>query len=54
VTYQPADGMLMRGEWRRDSSDHDFFLSSIDDRRPSQQTLTVGMVWWFGTKRGAW
>jgi Putative beta-barrel porin-2, OmpL-like. bbp2 len=55
VTYQLADGMQLRGEWRRDSSDHDFFLGpSLDDRRPSQQTLTGAMVWWFGTKRGTW
>lgn len=55
VTYQLADGMLLRGEWRRDSSDHEFFLGpSLDDRRPSQQTFTAGLVWWFGTKRGAW
>ena len=55
ATYQVADGMLLRAEWRRDSSDHDFFLgSSPEDRRPAQQTLTAGLVWWFGTKRGAW
>ena len=55
ATYQVADGMLLRGEWRRDSSDHDFFLGpSLDDRRPAQQTVTAGFVWWFGTKRDTW
>jgi hypothetical protein len=55
ATYQASDGMMLRAEWRRDSSDHDFFLGpSLDDRRASQQTATAGLVWWFGTKRGTW
>jgi hypothetical protein len=55
ATYQLADGMMLRAEWRRDSADHDVFLGpSLDDRRPAQQTLTAGLVWWFGTKRGTW
>ncbi len=55
ATYQVAEGMMVRGEWRRDSSDHDFFLGqTLEDRRRDQQTVTLGLVWWFGTKRGAW
>lgn len=55
VTYQPGDGMMIRGEWRRDSSNRDFFLGrTLDDRRRDQQTATLGLVWWFGTKRGTW
>ena len=25
-----------------------------DDLRESQDTVLVGLVWWFGTKQGAW
>jgi hypothetical protein len=55
ATYQVADGMMLRGEWRRDASDRFFFLGpTLDDRRRAQQTLTAGLVWWFGSKRGVW
>jgi hypothetical protein len=55
ATYTVSDGMMLRGEWRRDSSDQPFFLGpTLEDRRRAQQTLTLGLVWWFGTKRGAW
>jgi len=55
ATYQVAESMMARGEWRRDSSDHDFFPGpTLDVRRPDQQTFTLGLVWWFGTKRGTW
>jgi len=55
VTWQPANGMMLRAEWRRDRSDQPFFLgSSLDDRRSVQQTTTVGLIWWFGSKQGSW
>jgi hypothetical protein len=55
ATYQVADGMMLRGEWRRDSSDHIFFLGPTPgDTRRDQQTLTLGLIWWFGTKAGPW
>src|SRR5262245_39155091 len=55
VTWQPANGTMLRGEWRRDRSDHPFFLGpSLDDRRTTQQTTTLGLIWWFGTKQGSW
>jgi len=55
ATVQLAAGLQLRGEWRRDWSDSDFFLgSSIEDRRRAQQTLTAALVWWFGTKQGSW
>jgi hypothetical protein len=51
-----ADGFLARAEYRRDWSDTPYFtgrLGRIDPRR-HQQTLSVGLVWWLGSKRGAW
>ena len=55
ATWQPADGMMLRGEWRRDASDHAFFLGpTLGDTRKDQQTLTLGLVWWFGSKQGVW
>jgi hypothetical protein len=55
LTYQPQDGVMMRAEWRRDSSDRPFFLGrTLTDTRRDQQTATLGLVWWFGTKRGTW
>jgi hypothetical protein len=53
--YKIADGFLMRGEWRRDISDIPFFLTrDAGALRPDQQTATIGAIWWWGTKRGAW
>ena len=55
VTYQAADGMMLRGEWRRDASNQDFFLGrTVDDRRRDQQTFTVGLIWWLGNKAAPW
>jgi hypothetical protein len=53
--YKIADGFLMRGEWRRDISDIPFFLTrDAGALKPDQQTATIGAIWWWGTKRGAW
>ncbi len=54
VEHLLADGFLLRGEWRRDWSDRDFFTTSTSDRRRHQHTATVGAVWWFGSKAGTW
>jgi len=55
ATWQMSDGMMLRGEWRRDSSDQPFFLGrTLEGLRRTQQTLTLGLLWWFGTKRGTW
>jgi Putative beta-barrel porin-2, OmpL-like. bbp2 len=58
VTYDfrpVADGFLVRAEWRGDFSNTPFFLTHtpgvLDD---VQQTATLGVVWWWGTKRQAW
>ena len=55
LEYAFADGFLMRGEFRRDWSTQPFFTGPVpDDLRRHQNTLLVGMVWWFGNKPGAW
>jgi hypothetical protein len=53
--YKPADGFLMRGEFRRDASNQPYFLShTLGDPQTAQPTITLGLVWWFGEKEGAW
>jgi hypothetical protein len=54
--YRPTiDGFLIRAEWRGDFSDTPFFLTdTVGTRKNDQQTATLGVVWWWGTKRAAW
>jgi hypothetical protein len=57
VTYdfKPSEGFLVRSEWRRDFSDVPFFLThgaGVLDK--AQDTVTLGVIWWWGTKRNAW
>jgi hypothetical protein len=53
--YRPADGFLMRAEYRRDQSNQHYFLgSSLGVLESSQPTVGLGLVWWFGQKEGAW
>lgn len=53
--YNVAPGFLMRYEWRRDYSNQPFFLTDVQgDRAKDQNTATVGIVWWWGRKEGAW
>ena len=55
IDYRPADGFLMRGEFRRDQSNQPYFLGHLlGDLQTSQPTIGVGLVWWFGQKVGAW
>src|SRR5579862_162550 len=55
VDYKVAEGFLMRYEWRRDFSNQAYFLTSTQGVRSEQQnTATVGLMWWFGRKQGAW
>lgn len=48
ATYQPADGVQFRLEYRRDYSNRPFFLQR------DQNTATLGTIWWFGGKRDSW
>lgn len=53
--YQVADGFQSRLEYRRDFSNVPFFLTNnMDASSKSQNTLTLGMLWWFGGKQGSW
>jgi hypothetical protein len=53
--YNVADGFLMRYEWRRDFSNQPSFLTSVQGVLSKQQnTATLGLVWWWGRKEGAW
>jgi hypothetical protein len=55
ATYQPAEGMQLRFEYRRDFSNRFFFLTDVADiLKKEQNTATVGMVWWFGGKSESW
>jgi hypothetical protein len=53
--YKIAEGFLMRYEWRRDFSNQPYFQTdTLAGRSRQQNTATVGLVWWFGQKQGAW
>jgi putative OmpL-like beta-barrel porin-2 len=53
--YKLAEGFLMRTEWRRDYSNQPFFLTDVaGGLKNNQNTATLGLLWWFGQKKGAW
>ena len=53
--YKFSDNFMMREEWRRDWSNQPYFLTStLGVLKNNQTTATVGLVWWFGAKSGAW
>lgn len=53
--YKVADGFVARIEWRRDFSNHPFFLTdTLGILSKHQTTATLGVVWWFGKKTGVW
>jgi hypothetical protein len=55
LDYRLASDFLMRGEFRRDQSNQHYFLSNtLGVLESSQQTIGVGIVWWFGQKQGVW
>jgi hypothetical protein len=55
LDYQLGDGFLMRYEWRRDFSNQPAFLSDVQGVLSKEQTTaTVGLIWWWGRKEGAW
>jgi hypothetical protein len=50
-----AEGLIMRGEWRRDASNHPYFLTdTLGILKKEQNTATLGVIWWFGGKEGGW
>jgi hypothetical protein len=53
--YKLGEGFLMRYEWRRDFSNQPSFLTDTQGVLSKEQnTATVGLVWWWGRKEGAW
>jgi hypothetical protein len=53
--YQFVDGFQTRLEYRRDFSNVPFFLTNNPLLLSgSQNTLTLGMLWWFSGKQGSW
>jgi Putative beta-barrel porin-2, OmpL-like. bbp2 len=53
--YKLFEGFLMRYEWRRDFSNRPSFLTATEGVLSNQQnTATVGLIWWWGRKQGAW
>ena len=55
LDYRLAGDFLMRGEFRRDQSNRHYFLSdTLGILESSQQTVGLGLVWWFGQKQGVW
>jgi hypothetical protein len=55
VDHTFANGFLAKAEYRRDFSNQSFFLSDTAGvLKPAQSTLTLGLVYWWGTKQGSW
>lgn len=53
--YRLAAGFIVRIEWRRDFSNHPYFLTdTLGILKTEQNTATMGLVWWYGGKEGAW
>ncbi|HEX4576135.1 MAG TPA: outer membrane beta-barrel protein, partial [Edaphobacter sp.] len=53
--YKFGEGFLARAEFRRDWSNVPFFLTNKPGVLSSRQpTMTMGLVWWYGGKQGAW
>jgi Putative beta-barrel porin-2, OmpL-like. bbp2 len=53
--YRLPEGFLIRGEWRRDFSNRPYFLTdTLGILKNSQNTATIGLVWWYGGKEGIW
>lgn len=54
-TYNVTNGFQLRAEWRQDWSNVPVFLTDspgVYGKR--QNTATMGVIWWFGRKQGAW
>jgi hypothetical protein len=53
--FKVANGLLSRLEYRRDWSNVPFFLTNkVGVLSANQDTLTLGLVWWYGGKEGPW
>ncbi len=55
ATYGRAEGFQTRLEWRRDFSNQPYFLTArVGALKKEQNTITLGLLWWFGGKQGPW
>lgn len=55
ATWLPDSHFMVRAEWRRDASNHAFFLTDdANVRDNAQTTLTLGLIWTIGNKAGVW
>src|SRR5271157_720834 len=53
--YNVADGLQVKTEYRYDWSNVPVFLTSTQNvYSKDQSTATLGLIWWFGRKQGAW
>jgi putative OmpL-like beta-barrel porin-2 len=53
--YKFNEEFLLRGEYRRDWSNKPVFLTDTPGLlKKEQNTATLGLVWWFGRKKGSW
>jgi hypothetical protein len=53
--YAVVDGFDVFGEWRRDFSNQPYFYTDLlGVLKKEQNTATLGLVWWWGGKQGAW
>jgi hypothetical protein len=53
--YKFGEGFLLRCEYRRDWSNIPFFLTDTPGVfKKEQNTATLGLVWWWGRKKGTW
>jgi hypothetical protein len=54
-TYRFAERFMARAEGRYDFSNQPFFYTSaLGVIKKSQFTATLGLIWWYGGKSGAW
>ena len=55
LAYRFDEGFQVMGEWRRDFSNRPFLYTSLPGvLKGEQNTATLGFLWWFGGKQGAW
>lgn len=55
ATYQLAEGVQTKWEYRRDFSNTPFFLTNTPGMlKKEQNTAMLGLIWWFGGKKGSW
>ena len=53
--YKFGEGFFSRIEYRRDWSNMPFFLTNKPGvLSKNQDTLTLGLMWWYGGMKGAW